>query len=80
MVVVINERWFYTSFHAMAMYVTDDPYGGSWTLAANISAYEDPGMYKGFDIILDHLSRVSQPCTPACVRDTWYLWARLSPF
>ena len=44
MVVVINERWYYTSFDARAMFVTDDPYAGVWTLAANMSAYGDPGM------------------------------------
>lgn len=39
MVVVIKERWFFTSFSAKAMYVSDDPYSGVWTLAANMSEY-----------------------------------------
>ena len=45
MVVVIDERWYYTAFDAKAMYTTDDPYAGTWTtVTTEMKGYPDPGM------------------------------------
>ena len=45
MVVIIDERWYYTAYSAKAMYTTDDPYKGHWTIVTDkMNAYPDPGM------------------------------------